>query len=79
MNLKKRNYAVVIFKDSDVGGYVAYVPELPGCFSQRDSLEECINNVKEAIELYLETLAGKEECGLELVGIQKVEMEIPSN
>ncbi len=41
-------------------GYFAQVPELKGCFSQGDSLEEVDKNIKEAIELYLETM-DKEE------------------
>jgi predicted RNase H-like HicB family nuclease len=36
------------------GGYVATVPALPGCVSQGDSREEAIENIEEAIELYLE-------------------------
>ncbi len=78
MSLKKRSYTVIIFKDIDIGGYVACVPELPGCFSQGESLEECVNNIKEAIELYLETLGEeeKEEDNLEFVGIQKIDVTI---
>ena len=42
------------------GGYVAYVPALPGCFSQGETKEEALENIKEAIELYLEVLEEKE-------------------
>ena len=35
-------------------GYTVYVPSLPGCISQGDTKEEAINNIKEAILLYLE-------------------------
>jgi predicted RNase H-like HicB family nuclease len=38
------------------GGYVALVPALPGCHSQGESLEEAENNIKEAVEVYLESL-----------------------
>ena len=34
----------------------AYVPDLPGCVSIRDTLAEVQENIKEAIELYLEVL-----------------------
>jgi len=47
--------SVIIEKDSD--GYYAYSPELEGCQSQGDSFEEVMKNIKEAIELYLETLS----------------------
>ena len=44
------------------GGYWSQVPALPGCFSQGETIEETIQNTKEAIELYLENYAeeGKE-------------------
>ncbi|MBI2633464.1 MAG: type II toxin-antitoxin system HicB family antitoxin [Parcubacteria group bacterium] len=35
-------------------GYSVSVPSLPGCFSQGDTFEEAVENIKEAIELYLE-------------------------
>ena len=41
-------------------GYYAYCPELEGCKSQGDSFEEVITNIREAIELYLETLSEEE-------------------
>lgn len=50
---------VVIEKDSD--GYYAYCPELPGCQSQGDTLEEVKANIQEAVELYLETLSDEEK------------------
>lgn len=50
--------SVVIEKDSE--GYYAYVPELEGCQTQGDSLEEVMLNIKEAVELYLETLSEDE-------------------
>jgi predicted RNase H-like HicB family nuclease len=49
---------IVIEKDDH--GYYAYCPELEGCQSQGDSLEEVMSNIKEAIELYLETLSEDE-------------------
>lgn len=53
MKKKVLQYDVVFEKESD-GGYSIWVPDLPGCTSQGDNLEEAINNTKEAIELYLE-------------------------
>lgn len=44
----------VLFEPSDEGGYTAYVPALPGCISEGDSLDEARRNIREAIELYLE-------------------------
>jgi predicted RNase H-like HicB family nuclease len=42
--------------EKDESGYYAYCPELEGCQTQGDSLDEVLNNIKEAIELYLEIL-----------------------
>ena len=44
----------VVFLEEDDGGYSVSVPALPGCFSQGDNFEGAIENIKEAIELYLE-------------------------
>ena len=49
---------VIIEKDNY--GYYAFCPELKGCHSQGDSLDEVLENIKEAIELYLETLPPEE-------------------
>ncbi len=39
--------------EKDEHGFYAWCPELKGCQSQGDTLEEAIANIKEAIELYL--------------------------
>mgnify|MGYP000358806149 FL=1 len=49
-----RKASVIIEKDEH--GYYAWCPELKGCQSQGASLEEALANIREAIELYLETL-----------------------
>ena len=46
-------YTVVLRRELD-GGYVAFVPALPGCISQGDSRKEALDNVREAIEVYVE-------------------------
>jgi predicted RNase H-like HicB family nuclease len=50
------SHKVIIVIEKDEYGYYAYCPELKGCQTQGDSYEEAIDNIKEAIELYLETL-----------------------
>ncbi|WP_461834612.1 type II toxin-antitoxin system HicB family antitoxin [Desulfothermus sp.] len=52
---------VNIVIEKDEYGYYAYCPELKGCHSQGDSFEEVLSNIKEAIELYLETLSLEEK------------------
>jgi len=46
---------VNLIYDPEYKGYVADVPELPGCMSQGKSIEAALENVKEAIELFLES------------------------
>ena len=48
-------YRVLIEQDED-GLYVAEVPALPGCISQGQTREEAVENVREAIAAYLESL-----------------------
>jgi len=73
---KERVYEfdVVILEDES-GGYIAIVPSLPGCHTQGDTISEVLENVREAIELYLETLSDEERDELlhqRVVGIQRV-------
>ena len=49
---------VVVEKD-EAGYYVAEVPALPGCLSQGKTKEEAVENVKEAIEGWLEVMESK--------------------
>ena len=44
----------VVLEPSDEGGYTVYVPALPGCVSEGDTIEQALQNIREAIELYLE-------------------------
>ena len=64
----------VILEDES-GGYVAFVPALPGCHTQGDTLQELMDNAKEAIELYLETMSEEEReeyLRNRVVGLRKV-------
>ena len=44
----------VVLEASDEGGYTVHVPSLPGCVSEGESESEALENIREAIELYLE-------------------------
>ena len=50
-----RKVSVVI--EHDENGYYTYCPELPGCHTQALTLETAIERIKEAIDLYIETLS----------------------
>ena len=49
------NYTVIFEKEIE-GGYHAFCPVLKGCHSQGDNFEEAVENIKEAITLYLDSL-----------------------
>jgi len=49
------NYTVIIEREED-GGFHAFCPALRGCHSQGDTYEETIQNITEAVRLYIESL-----------------------
>ena len=68
-----RQFDVVIERDAE-GYYVASVPQIPGCHTQAQSLDDVTQRIREAIELCLE-VEGAPEHDLEFVGIQRVTIE----
>ncbi|RLF47469.1 MAG: type II toxin-antitoxin system HicB family antitoxin [Thermoplasmata archaeon] len=49
--MKVYKVSVIIEKDED--GYFAYCPELQGCYTQGDTYEEVLENIKDAIRLHI--------------------------
>jgi predicted RNase H-like HicB family nuclease len=66
-----RAFTVIIEKDKE-GYFVGEVVELPGCHTQAKSLDELMERIKEAIELYLDVQGEALEKELEFVGIQEI-------
>lgn len=56
--MKKYTFPIVIEKDDN--GYFANCPALQGCYSQSDTYEAVVENIKDAIQLHLEDI---EESG----------------
>ena len=54
------SYKVNVVIEKDEHGYYAYCPELEGCQTQGETFEETLKNIREAVELYLETLSDDE-------------------
>ncbi len=74
VKVKKVLKYTAIFEPAEEGGYVVYVPSLPGCVTEGDSLEEAMEMVKDAILGYITSLrkhneAIPEERGPSLVGV----------
>ncbi len=64
--MQEKEMKVTVIIEKDEFGYYVYCPELKGCHTQGDSLEEVLKNIKEAVELYLETLDEEESGSLSL-------------
>jgi predicted RNase H-like HicB family nuclease len=67
---------VSVIIEKDEFGYYAFCPELKGCHSQGDSLEEVLLNIRETVELYLETLTPEEKSGFLSKEILTTSLEI---
>jgi len=67
--------SVVIEKDED--GYFAYCPQLQGCYTQGDTYEKVIGNIKDAIKLHIEDrIANKEDTPkAEFTSVTTIEIE----
>ncbi len=63
----------VYLEPSEEGGYTVTVPSLPGCISEGDTKEEALENIKEAVALYLEPV---EDDILPLSGSEVLELAL---
>jgi predicted RNase H-like HicB family nuclease len=69
-------FSVVIDKDKD--GYFAFAPELQGCYSQGDTYEEALENIRDAIVLHVEDRleSGEEVPQSESVSLTSLEVAV---
>ena len=69
----EQKFHVIIEQDED-GGYIGKVPELQGCLSQGDTLDELMDNMREAIELCLEVEKEDKSISekIKFVGLQEI-------
>ncbi len=59
MDIKQQNQIFpVILEEEEQGGYVVTNPAFDGCYSQGETVEEALKNIKEATELCLEEMDG---------------------
>ena len=68
--MEKKTFVVLIEKDEN-GTFIGEVPDLKGCYTQGDSVEEVMKNIKEVIEMCLEE---QNITPNEFVGIRKIEV-----
>jgi predicted RNase H-like HicB family nuclease len=67
--VKEKEFYVVIERYED-GIYVGEVPQLKACYSQGETVDELMENIREGIAMCLEEL--EEESTTEFIGIQRV-------
>ncbi len=72
--MKKYTLPVVIEKDED--GYFAMCPALEGCYSQGDTYEEALENIKDAIRLVLQDMEEYEELVSDINSFSLVAVEV---
>ncbi|MDN5310594.1 MAG: hypothetical protein PWP14_1988 [Methanolobus sp.] len=72
--MKKYTFPVVIEKDQD--GYFAMCPALEGCYSQGDTYEEALENIKDAIVLMLEDMQMSDETAPDINSFSLVAVEV---
>ena len=74
--MKHFNFPIVIEHDKD--GYFAFCPELQGCYTQGDTYEEALENIKDAIKLHIGDRNEKDEeiVHKDSVGIAMVEIAV---
>ena len=67
------DFDVVLERDKKTGQVYASVPALPGCYTYGDSVEEVLENIKEAIELHRDSMKeGKTKVTTSVIGLVKV-------
>ena len=55
------NYQLSIVIEQDNDGYFVFCPELQGCYSQGNTYEEALENIKDAIKLHIEDIIANKE------------------
>ena len=74
--MKECNYTVILEREED-GSYHVFCPVLPGCHTQGDTHEEALENLKDAIKLYIESLkAYREKIPTEDIIIKPVKVAL---
>jgi len=70
------NYRFAIVVEKDKQGYFGYCPELQGCYTQGETYEEVIENIKDAIKLHVEDRLTNNESVTtsEIISLSSVEV-----
>ncbi len=74
--MEKYRFSVIIQKDQD--GYFAFCPDLQGCYTQGETYEEVVENIRDAIHLHVEDrlAAGEEISQSESVSLTSLDVAV---
>lgn len=64
--MKVYDFKVLLEPDEEAGGYVVSCPALPGCYTQGNTIEEALENIKEAIQLCMEEMQAQNQPILDM-------------
>jgi predicted RNase H-like HicB family nuclease len=71
--MKFYSFEIIIEKEPDDEGYLAYSPSLPGCFSNGKSIEEAKHNIREAVQSHVASLLSHHQVIPQRDGVVHVE------
>ena len=78
--MKFYTFEIVVEKETENGGYSAYSPTLPGCFSNGKTIEEAKRNIREAIQQHLQSLLAHGQTvpqNEKLVHVEELTVAVP--
>jgi predicted RNase H-like HicB family nuclease len=73
-----KNYRFSVVIEHDEEGYFAFCPELQGCYTQGESYEEMLENIKDAIRLHVEDRlkSGEEVPLVDFISLTSLEVAV---
>lgn len=73
-----QNYRFSVVVERDNEGYFAFCPDLQGCYTQADSYEEVLENIKDAIRLHVEDRlsSGEEIPQADFISLTSLEVAV---
>jgi predicted RNase H-like HicB family nuclease len=73
-----QNYRLSVIVEKDADGYFAFCPELQGCYTQGESYEEALENIKDAIRLNIEDMieSGEDIPIIESISLTSLEVAV---
>jgi predicted RNase H-like HicB family nuclease len=73
--MMSREFTMIIERDPESGWLVGSIAELPGCYTQAPDMAQLESSIREAIQVYLETVAEEDiEPFSDFVGLQRLEV-----